>query len=145
MYKRPTTQYHGEMDGGKNCDNRDQKNDVENDEKYYGRCEKCCDAGRGNIEHVDILQGVAEGCTSSPNIFEVHLVDLIVAVEAATQGDTVAEDTVSGLMCSDYSVGISETLEVLRKQAEKALEYTRKWRMTANVKKCAVVVCNEIR
>ena len=21
----------------------------ENDEKYYGMCEKCCDAGRGNI------------------------------------------------------------------------------------------------
>ena len=26
---------------------------------------------------------------------------------------------------------------------EQALEYTRKWRVTAKVKKCAVVVCNE--
>ena len=31
----------------------------------------------------------------------------------------------------------------LQKQKEKALEYTRKRRVTANVKKCAVVVCNE--
>ena len=30
-----------------------------------------------------------------------------------------------------------------QKQTEKALEYTRKWRVTANVKTYAVVVCNE--
>ena len=36
-------------------------------------------------------------------------------------------------------VGISETPEGLQHQIEKALAYTR----TANVKKCAVVVCNE--
>ena len=40
----------------------------------------------------------------------------------------------------DDFVGISETPEGLQKQIEKALEYTRKWRVTANVKKCAVVV-----
>ena len=28
----------------------DQRTDTENDEKYDGMCEKCCDAGRGNIE-----------------------------------------------------------------------------------------------
>ena len=33
----------------------------------------------------------------------------------------------------------------MQKQIGKALEYTRKWRVTANVKKCAVVVCNEDR
>ena len=31
----------------------------------------------------------------------------------------------------------------MQKQIEKALEYTRKCRVTVNVKKCAVVVCNE--
>ena len=31
----------------------------------------------------------------------------------------------------------------MQKQIGNALEYTRKWRVTANVKKCAVVVCNE--
>ena len=69
--------------------------------------------------------------------------DKIVAVEAAKQGVTVGEDTVSELMFADGFVGISETPEGLQKQIEKALEYTRKWRVTANVKKCAVVVCNE--
>ena len=28
---------------------RDQREYVENDGKYDGMCEKCCDAGRGNI------------------------------------------------------------------------------------------------
>ena len=35
----------------------------------------------------------------------------------------------SGLMCADDFVGISETPEGLQKQLEKALEYTRKWRI----------------
>ena len=43
----------------------------------------------------------------------------------------------------DDFVGISETPEGLQRQIEKTLEYTRKWRLAANVKKCAVVVCNE--
>ena len=38
---------------------------------------------------------------------------------------------------------MSETPGGLQKQTGKALEYTRKQRVTANVKKCAVVVCNE--
>ena len=68
---------------------------------------------------------------------------MITAVEAAKQAVTMGEDTVSGLMFSDDFVGKSETPEGLQEQIEKALEYTRKWRVTANVKACAVVVCNE--
>ena len=66
--------------------------------------------------------------------------DMIVAVEAAKQRVTVGEDRVPGLMFADDFVGVSETPEGLQKQIEKALEYTRKWRVTANVKKCAAVV-----
>ena len=64
--------------------NRDQRKDAENDEKHDGMCEKCCDAGRGNIQmRFDILQGVAQGCTLSPNLFKVYVNDMIVAVKAA--------------------------------------------------------------
>ena len=61
--------------------------------------------------YVDILQGVTQGCTLSPNLFKVHTDDIIVVVvEAAKQGVTVGEDTVvSGLMFADDFVGISET------------------------------------
>ena len=82
-------------------------------------------------------------CTLSPNLFKVHTNDTIVAIDAAKQGVKVGEDTVSGLMFADDFVGMSETPEGLQKQMEKALEDTRKWRVTANVKNCAVVVCNE--
>ena len=91
-------------------------------------------------KYVDVLQGVAQGCTLSPNIFKVYINDMIVAVEAANQEVTMGEDTVSGLMFAGDFVGISETPEGLQKQVDKALEYTRKWRVTTNVKKCAVVV-----
>ena len=89
------------------------------------------------------LQGVAQGCTLSPNLFKVYNNVMIVAVEAAKQGVTVGEDTVSGLMFAHDSAGISDTPEGLQKQIEKALEYTRKSRVTANVRKCSVVVCND--
>ena len=46
-------------------------------------------------------------------------------------------------MIADDFVGTLETPEGLQKQIENALEYTRRWRMTTNVKQCIVVVCNE--
>ena len=52
-------------------------------------------------KYVDTLQGVAQGCTLSPNLFKVHNNDMIVAVEAAKEGVTVGEDTVSGLKFAD--------------------------------------------
>ena len=56
-----------------------------------------------------ISQGVAQGCTPSPNLFEVYVDDMIVAVEAAKPGITMGEDSVSGLMFADDLVLISET------------------------------------
>ena len=96
-------------------------------------------------KYVDILQGVAEGCTLSPDLFKVYINDMTVAVGAAKQGVTMGEDAVSGLMFADDFVGVSETPEGLQQQIEKALECTTKWRVTAKVKKYAVVavVCNE--
>ena len=66
-------------------------------------------------KYADILQGVAQGCKLSPNICNIYINELIVAVEAAKQGVTVG-DTVSGLMFADDFVGISETPEGLQKQ-----------------------------
>ena len=76
---------------------------------------------------VDILHGVAQGGTLSPNIFKVYITDMIVliAVQAAKQGVTMGEDTVSGLMVVDDFVGISETPERLQKQIM-TLEENRK-------------------
>ena len=50
---------------------------------------------------------------------------------------------VSGLMFADDFVGISDAPEGLQNQREKALQYARKWGVTSNVSKCAVLVCNE--
>ena len=47
--------------------------------------------------------------------------DMIAAVEAAKQGVTIGEDTVSGLMFADDFGGISDTPEELQKRIEKAL------------------------
>ena len=56
---------------------------------------------------------------------------MIRAVETTKQGVKVGEDMVSGLMFADDFVGLAETPDGLQEQIEKALEYTRKWRITA--------------
>ena len=81
-------------------------------------------------KYIGILQGVAQGCTPSPNPFKVYINDMIVEVEAAKKGVTMGENTVLGLMFADDFVGIPETPEGLQKQIGKALEYTRRWRVT---------------
>ena len=94
-------------------------------------------------KYFDVLQGVAQGCTLSPTLFKIFINDLIAEIEAAKQGVKVGDDMVSGLMFADDFVGISGTAEGLQEQIEKALEYTKKWRVTANASKCAVLVCSE--
>ena len=51
--------------------NRDLRKYVENGAKYDRMCEKCCFAERENI--VDFVQGIAQGCTLSPNIFKMYI------------------------------------------------------------------------
>ena len=96
-------------------------------------------------KYVGIFQEVAQGRTLSPNQFKVYTIDMIVAVETAKPGVTMGEDTVSGLTFADEIVGRSETPEGLQEQIENAVEYTRKWRVTANViqLRSMIVVCNE--
>ena len=101
------------------------------------------DARRGKSKSIDILLGVAQGCTLSPTLFKIFIDGLIIAIEGAKQGVKVGQDMVSGLMFADDVVGISDTSEGLQNQIEKALEYTRKWRVTANASKCAVLACHE--
>ena len=55
---------------------------MENDAKYDGMCEKCFNAGRGDIDYYfSNIQGVAPGrCTLSPNMFKVCINDMMIAV-----------------------------------------------------------------
>ncbi|CAB1099601.1 unnamed protein product [Ectocarpus sp. CCAP 1310/34] len=91
-------------------------------------------------KYVDILQGVAQGCTMSPTLFKIYINDLIRAVEAVRQGVQVGGKSVSGLMFADDFVGVSETPEGLQEEIDAVVGYTRKWRLSANVGKYAVVV-----
>ena len=77
------------------------------------------------------------------NFVQYFINDLILAIESAQQVVKVGDDMVSGLMFADDFVGISGTAEEPQEQIEKALEYARKWTVTANVSKCTVLVCNE--
>ena len=65
--------------------------------------------GEISYEVLGISQGVTQGCSLLPNLFKVYINDMRVAVEAAKQGFSVGEDTVSGLMFTGGFVGITGT------------------------------------
>ena len=72
--------------------------------------------------YVDILKGVAQGCTFSPNLFKVCIHDRIVAAQQGVMG---GGDAVSGLMFADDSLGYHKHPEDCRNKQGMALEYTR--------------------
>ncbi|CAB1105719.1 unnamed protein product [Ectocarpus sp. CCAP 1310/34] len=76
----------------------------------------------------DIEQGVPQGCTLSPTLFQVFINDLLEVVEAVRKGVKVGDTktSVSGMLFADDYV-----------------KFTDKWRLSAYVKKSAVMVCNE--
>ena len=90
-----------------------------------------------------IEQGVPQGCTLSPTLSQVFINDLLKVVEAVGQGVDVGERSVSGMLFADDFVGMSDTPEGLQMQIDAAKEFADKWRLFANVKKSAVMVCNE--
>ena len=95
----------------------------------------------------DIEQGVPQGCTLSPTLLEGFFNDLLEVVEAVRKGVKVGdtETSVSGMLFADDFVGMSDTPEGLQLQIDAAKKFTDKWRLSANVKKSAVMVCNEDR
>ena len=85
----------------------------------------------------------AQQCTLSPNIFKVHTNDLIVAAGAENQGITVGGGCVVGI---DVYGRLRGDIGNTRRIAVRNEEVTRihlEMRVTANVKQCAVVVCNK--
>ena len=88
-----------------------------NDEKDDGMSEKCCDAGRGNIEIYMLIfyQESHRDVHLSPNLFKVYLNDTWydISSQNSKAGSHGGGDTVSGLMFADDFVGISEAPEGL--------------------------------
>ncbi|CAB1116628.1 unnamed protein product [Ectocarpus sp. CCAP 1310/34] len=90
--------------------------------------------------------GCGNNCsTLSPTLFQVCINDLLEIVEAVRKGVKVGdtETSVSGMLFADDFVGMSDTPEGLQLQIDAAKKFTDKWRLSANVKKSAVMVCNE--
>ncbi|CAB1106679.1 unnamed protein product [Ectocarpus sp. CCAP 1310/34] len=78
----------------------------------------------------DIEQGVPQGCTLSPTLFQVFINDLLEVVEAVRKGVKVGgtETSVSGMLFADDFVGMSDTPEGLQLQIDAAKKFTDKWR-----------------
>ena len=85
--------------------NWDQTKDVEKEENITGCLRSAVMLDGETSNYVDIVQGVAQGCTLSPNSFKVFINDIIDVFEAAKQGVPM-QDTVSGLLFADDFVGI---------------------------------------
>ena len=114
----------------------------ESPERYHETCEKCCDAGRANIElccYKEWHRDVRYHAISSK-----HTNDMMIAVQAAKQGVFVEKDTVSRLMLADDAVGVTKTPERPQKQRRHYSTLVH-WNMESDGehKTCTEIVCNE--
>ena len=71
----------------------------------------------------NIEQGVPQGCTLPPTLFQVFINDLLKVVEAVGQGVVVGKPSVSGMLFADDFVGMSDTPEGLQLQIDAAKVY----------------------
>ncbi|CAB1121568.1 unnamed protein product [Ectocarpus sp. CCAP 1310/34] len=76
----------------------------------------------------DIEQGVPQGCTLFPTLFQVFINDLLNVVEAVRKGVKVGdtETSVSGMLFADDFVGMSDTPEGLQLQIDAAKKFADK-------------------
>ena len=67
-------------------------------------------------KYVNILQGVTQGCTLSPNVFKVYINDMISSSRSSKARSHDGGRYGVGVDVADDIVGISETPERLQKQ-----------------------------
>ena len=85
-------------------------------------------------------QGVAQGCSLSPILFSVFINDLLIEVEKAGLGVQLNNGkSIGGLLFADDFVGMSDSSENLQKLIDVVHKFCNRWRLKANVSKCAVV------
>ena len=92
-------------------------------------------------EAFNVEQGVAQGCSLSPILFSVFINDLLQEVEQAEVGLQLSTgNRISGLLFADDFVGVSDSKENLQKLIDVVHRFCNRWRLRANVSKCAVMV-----
>lgn len=65
-------------------------------------------------------------------------------MKAVGQRVKVGESEVSGLLYADDFMGMISDIPVrLQEQIDATMNFARKWPLSANVKKCVVMVCND--
>ena len=90
---------------------------------------------------LSLEQGVAQGCSLSPILFSVFINDLLIEVEKAGLGVQLNNGkSIGGLLFVDDFVGMSDLSEILQKLIDVVHKFCNRWRLKANVSKCAVVV-----
>lgn len=102
---------------------------------------KCCYVRGGTVRPFQFLQGIPQRylqyCSRIYKRYDES------SGGRRARGIRVRESEVSGLLFVDDCVGISDTLEGLKKQIGAAMDSTREWRISINVKKCAVTAYSD--
>ena len=82
----------------------------------------------------NVEQGVAQGCSLSPNLFSVFINGLLKEVEQAELGIELSNRArIGGMLFADDFVGVSDSGEQLQKLIDVVHAYCCKWRLKANV------------
>lgn len=107
----------------------------------YSKARSCARVGETTSPEFDVLQGTAQGCPLSPFLFDVFIDGLMEEFEAAGLGIHLqGDDRLPCFTLADDFLTLSDRADKLQQAIDLAFSYCRRWRLSANVKKCAVVV-----
>jgi hypothetical protein len=96
----------------------------------------------------DSLLGVKQGCPLSPTLFGIFIDDFQAELEAGSAGfalPTLAGVQTPALFYADDLALVSTTVAGLQAQLDLLQAYSKRWRLTVNVKKTKVVVYTKPR
>ena len=86
-----------------------------------------------------VSNGVRQGCKISPTLFSVYISNLAQEINGLNCGINVDDNMVSTLLYADDIIFIAPTAENLQKMFDKLNIWSRKLRLTVNLKKTKVI------
>ena len=114
----------------------------------YENAKSCCAHDGSTSDYFSVEQGVAQGCPSSPTLFNIFLDTLLyrlaLQAAAATLGVTltVDGDTLAGQAFADDSISVAQSAENLQALIYIMWHHSLDWLWDANVLKSHIVVFN---
>ena len=101
--------------------------------------------GQTLSDRFEICEGLRQGCTLSPSLFSLFLMDLATELESKGLGVKVRGMWMGACFFADDIVLLAESGHELQRMLNVAYSFAERWQLKFNAKKCGVLVVGQKR